>query len=1252
MVSERMQRRIDALLDEADEAITQQDWSRVAGAARAVLAIEESNADALGFLKMAEANGASGADSAPVTPTGVPAEPSLTASTQPDSFAGGRYRVQRALGEGAKKRVYLAHDELLDRDVALALIKTEGLDDVGRERVVREAQAMGRLGTHPHLVAVLDFGQHEGSPFIVTEYLAGGSVADLVNRGTVATEQALEIASGVARGLAFAHEQNVIHRDLKPGNVWLASDGVAKIGDFGLAVSLDESRLTQHGMMIGTVAYMPPEQALAGEVTPRSDLYALGAMLYELLTGAPPFVGEDATAVISQHVNTAPVRPSLRSEHCPPDLEGLILRLLAKAPDDRPASATEVLAALQAIDPIAVSASDSHVNPLDRLARGVFVGREGELERLRNAADEAFAGRGSVVMLVGEPGIGKTRTAQELETYARMRGAQVLWGRAHEASGAPAYWPWVQIGRSWGRANDVRALAEVLQGAGGELVRLFPELPGILGQEQQELPAVADESAQFRLFDAYTNFLRAAADDSPLMIVLDDIHWADKPTLLLLQHLAREVHNVRILLVGTYRDTELARTHPLSEALAELNREGGFQRVVLRGLDEPEVRAYLAATTGREPARELVTSVYEETEGNPFFLSEVVNLLAEEGTLDRSVSDIALPDGVREALGRRLDRLSEGANELLRTASVVGRDFEYETLKLLTKHNDDAMLALIEEGLAARVIEELGQPGRYQFRHALMQETLLDELSTTRRVRMHGEVGHVLEARLSEHAEEEAARLARHFMEAATLNAELASKAFRYSTIAGERAERSVAWGDAIRHYRNSLELLRESRLEGDEAGLLVKLTRCLTAAIEHEDAWEASKQAQAIYAEKGDPVGAAEALIAAGSATYVLLEPDEMRLHRQSALAGLGDADPHLRARLLTGWLFAAIGDEDIEEAEALASAHGGYPDVMGNVHTRRAFKAYENLRLGDAREQFALAYRAFDEAGEYIEAAQYLRFIGFSLLHEGRLDESVAANEEALAYARKVGARLTEHIATVYLADVALLRADFARIDELAMQCSVDWYWMQLLQAARLEQVGEMDQALDLVPAPDTAGTYSPSHVHGARARLLWNSGQRDAAREELDRWANSLAERGDWRVNPLTLEIALAEVDECLPAVGARELIARTYETLAPWVTMRVSRTSARGFDRIRGNLALELDRIDEAEQHFQTGLEWCERERCPVEAGRNLQGLAEIARRRGERGPAFEYLEGAGVLFSRHGTKLYLDQVLAKKAELRA
>ena len=290
------------------------------------------------------------------------------ASATPESFSGDRYVVKGLLGEGATKKVHLVNDNVLGRDVAFAIIKTGGAQEADRERMLREAQTMAKLGEHPNIMTIYEFGEEEGHPFMVLPVMAGGSVEDLVRRsegGKVDIGTVLRLATDISKGLDFAHANGVIHRDLKPGNVWLTAEGAAAIGDFGIAYLPTRTRVTESGLVMGTVAYMAPEQALGGEVSDSSDLYSLGAMLYELVTGRPPFTGHHPVAIIGQHLNAAPVALTRHEPLCPPPVEALVLHLLAKDPADRPDSAAGVLKRLEHI-----SRASSVLRPPPALAEG------------------------------------------------------------------------------------------------------------------------------------------------------------------------------------------------------------------------------------------------------------------------------------------------------------------------------------------------------------------------------------------------------------------------------------------------------------------------------------------------------------------------------------------------------------------------------------------------------------------------------------------------------------------------------------------------------------------------------------------------------------------------------------------------------------------------------------------------------------------------------------------------------------------
>ena len=447
-------------------------------------------------------------------------------------------------------------------------------------------------------------------------------------------------------------------------------------------------------------------------------------MLYEMVCGRPPFVGDESVAIIGQHLNTPPVAPTWHRPDCPAGLEALILRLLEKDATKRPDSAAEVMQALSAVGqsapPISVDAEPAALG-IDPLYRTTFVGREQEVRHLHQAYDAAVSGQGSLVMVVGEPGIGKTALCQQLETYASLRGGKTLFGHCYEDDSLSLpYLAFVEAMRTYVLDRDPEGLRSDLGTAAGEVARLVSEVRDCVQVEMRD--ASDPEDDRWRLLNAITTFLRNAASVQPLVIVLEDLHWSDQGTLELLLHVARNLEGTRLLVVGTYRDVEVERTHPLSATLADLRRINTFLRVPLRGLTVDEVHRMYEVLRGNAVPRGQAENVHRATEGNPLFVQEILRYLVEEGTVVRQGGQyvvsgpVGIPEGLRDVVGRRLGHLSEKTNQVLSTASVIGRDFRLDVLQRVAGLADEELDATLEEASDRAIIEQRPSLGSLAFR--------------------------------------------------------------------------------------------------------------------------------------------------------------------------------------------------------------------------------------------------------------------------------------------------------------------------------------------------------------------------------------------------------------------------------------------------------------------------------------------------------------------------------------------------------
>jgi class 3 adenylate cyclase/tetratricopeptide (TPR) repeat protein len=614
----------------------------------------------------------------------------------------------------------------------------------------------------------------------------------------------------------------------------------------------------------------------------------------------------------------------------------------------------------------------------------IFVGREAPLERLRQLWKETGAGARRVALLAGEPGVGKTRLAAELAAGVNEEGALVLAGRCDEDLGVP-YQPFVEALRHFVDHTPPEHLRERLGRLAGELARLVPELTERLADLPPALRS-DPETERYRLFDAVAAWLGASAADDPVLLVLDDLQWAAKPTLLLLRHVLRSSEPVRVLVVATYRDSDIGRGHPMSDFLADLRRQTGVERFPLSGLDTAAVAAFIEAAAGHrlegEEEEELPRVVWRETEGNPFFVTEVLRHLAESHAVEErngrwvltaAVDELGIPQGVRDVVGRRLSHLPDSTNEVLSIASVVGLEFEPAVVGLVSALPEGELFVALESAVRARLVTEV-TGARYRFGHALVRAALYEELSGPHRVVLHRKVAEALETVHGRNIDDHLPALAYHWERASALTADTA-RAVDYAARAGDRALTQLAHDEAVAYYRHALELLElraDVADDGRRLDLLISLgdaQRRAGDAAHRQTLLDAARLA----GERQDADALARAALAntrQGFMTHVGRVDDDRVAVLESAVDGFGGGA--VRARLLaTLALELAFGGDSGRcrrlSDEALAEARRvGDPLTLAHVLAARpysiALPATVAERGANADELEALASRIGD--------------------------------------------------------------------------------------------------------------------------------------------------------------------------------------------------------------------------------------------------------------------------------------------------
>lgn len=779
-----------------------------------------------------------------------------------------RYKLRHLISRGGMASVYRALRLSIGDTVAVKVLAIdENLDPIDLKRFQLEASASASI-KHPNIISIYDFGLLEDIAYIVMEYMEGSSLAREIARcGTLSLERTFRIFRQIASAVTAAHKQGVIHRDLKPSNIIFqkanCEDDLVKVVDFGIAKLIKEGgeKLTSADFALGTPEYMSPEQCLGQKLDERSDIYSLGIVLYEMLTGQTPFSGEIASAILVKHAIEIPRPISSINPAIPSEVEAVVMKALEKKPEARFHSANEFATELEIAIRNAEAArrdasltsewtkdrSDTvklhrlvpiqfeekpHLEPSQtEMVRAItrleaplkfsferFVGRHEELKKLRERFELVKKGVGQSFFITGDPGIGKTELVNQLQKS--LTGEQFIYlvCKFYEYANDSHYRPYLDslhsfsrnfVDRSWPEANSSGMIQQV--------VRQLADIDTLLNLESESLQAQSEE-IKYRTFEALSGIFLMLAERYPVILLLDDIHWADSLSLEFLSYLLRSSERSKLFIVSTLRQQDLQdEKRPLRAWVRRFNRHGSFNQLKLSALSRTEASTLIHTIFGGlRTDEDILERLHRTSGGNPYYLCEIVRQLVQEGRIFwdserwhcQKLEDIDLPNSVLELVDKHLNRLSDDAVEVFTRAAVVGERFSLNLLQALTDLSLDALMDIIDTGLREYIIRESVSTDPlsddcFTFYHNTLRRVLYERLSVYRRRRLHAQIAVKLEGLNPRRVDRIAGELAYHYF-----NGESFERALHYSIIAGDTFRKLFAIDDAVKYYTLAEEAL------------------------------------------------------------------------------------------------------------------------------------------------------------------------------------------------------------------------------------------------------------------------------------------------------------------------------------------------------------------------------------------------------------------------------------------------------------